>query len=273
MRRQRPFTSLKIAYSPSRIPENSDLVGKSLTESRLGRTYGLTALSLTRDGQPEIVPGPETQLAVGDRLVVAGDPRNLTIMRDLQNLIINPNPQITLEQLAAGPMALTQAMLSPFTTLAGKTMQELRFRERFGLNVLAIWHGGRAYRSNLAELAVALWEMRYCFTVRVKKSTCWDRNPDFLVLEEAAQVALKLEKAPVAGAIMLGVILVVLVGLAAHRYCRHHRGDAHGHHWLPGYGGSVPFYRVEGGFSHRRDAAAGHCHGAIGHGRFSGRRG
>ncbi|MEJ2750592.1 MAG: TrkA C-terminal domain-containing protein, partial [Anaerolineae bacterium] len=133
------------------IPENSDLAGKSLTESRLGRTYGLTALSLTRAGQPEIVPGPETELAAGDNLVVAGDPRYLAIIRDLQGLVIDPHPDITLEQLATGPMALTQAVLSPFTTLAGKTLQALRFRERFGLNVLAIWHGGRAYRSNLAE--------------------------------------------------------------------------------------------------------------------------
>ncbi|MCB9420173.1 MAG: SLC13 family permease [Ardenticatenaceae bacterium] len=194
-----------------RIPENSDLAGKTLAESRLGRTYGLTAVSLQRTGQPEIVPGPETELAVDDTLVVAGDPRNLTIIRDLQGLIIDPHPAITLEQLATGPMALTQAILSPFTTLAGKTLQELRFRERFGLNVLAIWHNGRAYRSNLAERPLQLGDALLLYGLR-EKINLLGHDPEFLVLEEEAQAPLKLEKAPLAGTIMLGVIFVVLLG-------------------------------------------------------------
>ncbi|MCA9921957.1 MAG: SLC13 family permease, partial [Anaerolineales bacterium] len=193
------------------IPENSDLVGKSLTESRLGRTYGLTALSLTRSGKPEIVPDPETQLAAGDILVVAGDPRNLTIIRDLQGLIIDPQPNIRLGQLATGPMVLTQVVLSPFTTLAGKTLQELRFRERFGLNVLAIWHNGRAYRSNLAERPLFLGDALLLYGSR-EKVDLLGQEPDFLVLEETAQAPLKPAKAPIAGGIMLGVILVVLLG-------------------------------------------------------------
>ncbi len=194
------------------IPENSELAGKSLAESRLGRTYGLTALSLMRSGQPEIVPDPETHLEAGDVLVVAGDPRNLTIIRDLQGLIIDPRPEINLEQLAVGPMALTQVVLSPFTTLAGKTLQELRFRERFGLNVLAIWHGGRAYRSNLAERPLFLGDALLLYGAR-EKINLLGQEPDFLVLEGAAQAPMKLEKAPIAGSIMLGVILVVLLGL------------------------------------------------------------
>lgn len=193
------------------IPENSDLAGKSLAESRLGRTYGLTAVSLTRAGQPETVPGPDTQLAAGDILVVAGNPRNLTIIRDLQGLIIDPRPDIDLEQLASGSMALTQVVLSPFTTLAGKTLQALRFRERFGLNVLAIWHNGRAYRSNLAERPLHLGDALLLYGPR-EKINLLGREPDFLVLEEAAQAPLRLEKAPLAGGIMLGVILVVLLG-------------------------------------------------------------
>jgi di/tricarboxylate transporter len=194
-----------------RIPENSNLAGKSLTESRLGRTYGLTVLSLTRPGQEEIVPSAETKLAAGDRLVVTGNPRNLTIVRDLQGLVIDPQPDIDMERLTAGPMALTEAVLSPFTTLAGKTLQELRFRERFGLNVLAIWSGGRAYRSNLAERPLHLGDALLLYGTR-EKINLLGEDPEFLVLEEEAQAELKLEKAPIAGAIMLGVILVVLLG-------------------------------------------------------------
>lgn len=193
------------------IPENSSLVGKSLTESRLGRTYGLTALSLTRDGQPELVPGPDTELAAGDVLVVKGQPRNLAILRELQELVFNPNPDIQFEQLTSGAMQLTQAMLSPFTTLSNKTLRSLNFRERFGLNVLAIWRGGRAYRSNLAEFPLRLGDALLLYGPR-QKIKLLGQEPDFLVLHEEAQADFRVEKAPVAGGIMLGVIGVVLLG-------------------------------------------------------------
>ncbi len=194
------------------IPENSPLVGKSLTESRLGRTYGLTALSVTRSGQPEFVPGPDTELLAGDTLVVEGQPRDLAILRDLQELIINPNPDIKFEQLTSGSMRLVQAMLSPFTTLSNKTLQNLNFRERFGLNVLAIWRGGRAYRSNLAEFPLRLGDALLLYGPH-QKIKLLGQEPDFLVLNQEAQADFRLEKAPVAGGIMLGVIGVVLLGL------------------------------------------------------------
>ena len=193
------------------ILENSPMVGKSLTESRLGQTYGLTALSLTRAGELEIVPGPDTRLAAGDTLVVEGSPRDLEVVRCLEQLDINPQPDIDLQTLMGGPVTLAQAVLSPFTTLAGKTLQALNFRERYGLNVLAIWRGGRAYRSNLAEMKLRLGDALLLYGTR-EKINLLGQEPDFLVLEESAQAPLKLEKAPVAGSIMLGVILVVLLG-------------------------------------------------------------
>ncbi|MCP4428806.1 MAG: SLC13 family permease, partial [Chloroflexi bacterium] len=196
------------------VPEQSPLVGKSLTESRLGQTFGLTALHLTRSDQPEIIPGPDTKLAAGDVLVVEGDPRDLAIVRGLQKLVVHPQPEIELEELTtgtvAGQVALADVILSPYTTLANKTLQALNFRERYGLNVLAIWRRGRAYRSNLAERPLRLGDALLLYGPR-SKINLLGREPDFLVLHEDAQPELRLEKAPIAGAIMLGVILTVLL--------------------------------------------------------------
>jgi len=158
-----------------------------------------------------MVPGPDTKLIAGDMLVVHGAPRDLAILRDLQGLIINPHPDITLNQLTTGPVGVVQAMLSPFTTLTNKTLQALNFRERFGLNVLAIWRGGRAYRSNLAEFPLRLGDALLLYGSR-QKIKLLGQEPDFLVLHQEAQPDFRLQKAPIAGGIMLGVIGVVLIG-------------------------------------------------------------
>ena len=48
-----------------RIPEGSPIMGKSLSESHLGQTFGLKALSLIRDDQVQIMPGPDIKLEMG----------------------------------------------------------------------------------------------------------------------------------------------------------------------------------------------------------------
>ena len=55
-------------------------------------------------------------------------------------------------KLVSGEAGLVEAILSPQTTLEGKTLRQINFREKFGLNVLALWRKGRAYRSNLRDM-------------------------------------------------------------------------------------------------------------------------
>ncbi len=52
-------------------------------------------------------------------------------------------------------MGLVEVILSPYTTLEGRSLQEIYFREKYGLNVLAIWRRGRPYRHNLREMQPA----------------------------------------------------------------------------------------------------------------------
>jgi di/tricarboxylate transporter len=59
-----------------------------------------------------------------------------------------------MKELESARIGLEEAVLSPRTTLAGKTLRQLNFREKYGLNVLAIWREGRAFRSNLRDMAL-----------------------------------------------------------------------------------------------------------------------
>ena len=44
---------------------------------------------------------------------------------------------------------MAEVLLSPRTTLAGRTLNDLLFRDHYGLSVLAIWRKGHAYRQGL----------------------------------------------------------------------------------------------------------------------------
>ncbi len=193
------------------VPAGSLLTGRSLIESRMANTYGLSVLQIQREGETIMLPGPETILAAGDLLIVSGDPRDLEIVRGLQGLIVDPRPQIDLSILESPSISLTEVMLSPYTTLVGKTLRDLRFREKFGLSVLAIWRRGRSYRTDLSNMPIQLGDAVLVYGPRDRLLQL-GREPDFLVLKGEAQPEPRRDKALPAGLIMLGVVAITIIG-------------------------------------------------------------
>lgn len=193
------------------VTANSNLHGNTLLESRLANTYGLDVLVIKRGDQVLTMPGPETRLESGDVLIVTGQPRDLEIVRGLQNLELDRNPNIDLSLLQSGSARLVGAMLSPFTTLDGKTLRDIRFRERYGLSVLAIWRGGRPYRTGLNNMALRQGDALLLYGPK-EKIKLLGRDPDFLVLAESAQEEPRYEKAPLAVLIMAGVVVTAMFG-------------------------------------------------------------
>jgi di/tricarboxylate transporter len=102
-------------------------------------------------------------------------------------------------------------MLSPHTTLAGKTLRDLKFRERYGVSVLAIWRGDRSYRTGLGDIPLTYGDAFLCYGPR-EKFELLARDPEFVVLRLDVQEKPLVEKAPLAGVIMAGVVGAVLLG-------------------------------------------------------------
>lgn len=196
-----------------RIPEGSALAGRSLAESRLGAAYDLAALSVARGDGEWQMPEPEFILEAGDLLIVKGRPLDIEVLKGLGALQVDRHVDVNLEQLANGSSQIVEVMLSPHTTLAGKTLAELHFREKYGVSVLAIWRGDRAYRSGLGEIPLNFGDALLCYGP-LDRFRLIARDRDFVVLKTELQETPRLAKAPLAALIMLSVIgSVILFGL------------------------------------------------------------
>jgi di/tricarboxylate transporter len=193
------------------VPPDSTLVGKTLADSRLGDAFGLTVLGIVREGTAQLVPGPTEQVMAGDTLLVEGKLEDLLTLRGLQDLEIDRQAPPDLRELESEQVGLAEVVLSPRTTLAGQSLRHMHFREKYGLNVLAIWREGHAYRSNLRDMALRFGDALLLYGPRDKLKVLGS-EPDFLVLTEEAQEALKLNKAPVAALLMGAVLLPVILG-------------------------------------------------------------
>ncbi len=193
------------------VPAESNLAGKSLFESRLGEALGMRVLSIQRQDGGHLLPGPETPLQAGDRLLVQGRLENLLILRGIEGLAIEQEVTPEFAGLESERIGLMEATLSPHTTLAGKTLRQLNFRDKYELSVLAIWRGGRAHRTGLRDLALQLGDGLLLYGARDKLRVL-GREPDFLVLTQEAQEVPRQEKARLAMLIMAAALLPVLLG-------------------------------------------------------------
>ncbi len=194
-----------------RIPEASSLAGQTLQDSHLGDQFGLLVLGLVRDGSTMVVPPPDTELQAGDQMLIEGTPSVLDILRGLQALVVHRGSDYNHSLLESEVIGLEEAVLSPYTTLAGRTLREIGFREKYGLSVLAIWRDGKAYTTHLGQMSLRFGDAFLIYGPR-NKIRVLSNEPDFIVLAKDLAEPPRRDKALLAVAIMAGVILTVVVG-------------------------------------------------------------
>ena len=192
------------------IPPDSNLVGRTLIDSQLGAAFGLTVLRIVRGEETLVLPGANEVVMAGDILLVQGSEEDLAALRGLEELEFDETSP-TVKDLETEGIGMAEAVLSPHTTLVGKTLGGLRFRDKYDLNVLAIWRGGTAYRHNLRDMQLRFGDALLLYGSR-DNFKLLGSDPDFVVLTEEAQVPPRTKKAPIAVAIMAGVLLTVLFG-------------------------------------------------------------
>jgi len=200
---------LRDYISEVRVRDSSPLHGQTLTETQLGEQYDLTVLQIRRIDQPPLNPTPDRRLRSGDVLLIEGPSDNL--LRASEALGLEPLADWKFDEQEQGPrqeQVMVEVTLSPQSNLKGRTLKQVEFRSRFGLNVLAIQHQGKALVSQLADIPL---EFGDALLIRGPRTRIDQLRGDreFLVLDTPPLEIRRLDKAPLAVLILLGVLIVV----------------------------------------------------------------
>jgi di/tricarboxylate transporter len=188
------------------VSDSSDLVGATLSGSRLGELAGLTVLGIVRDEQMRLVVPPNETVRAGDRLVLTTDAGQVKTLGNLGGVEISAAAGSSLE---SGESGVVEAAIAPRSRAEGKSLRELDFRERYGLIALALWREGRPIRSDLANRTLRFGDALLLHGPR-EKIRRLALETDFVVLSAADQGPRRNKRAPFA----LGG-LVLMIGLVA----------------------------------------------------------
>ncbi len=196
-----------------RMPSDSALAGVTLRESRLGDAFDFRVLAILKKSELLPMPAPEEVLEAGNLLLIQGREEDLEVLRGLQQLEIEQDATPYLGVFDQGDLEVVEAVLRPHSPLVGKTVAELRWRERRQVELVAIWRGGRPVRSGLDAMQLEAGDA-LLFVGPLRQLAAMSEDPDLVILDPVAAAPVDLRKMPIAGALLVGVMGSALLGWA-----------------------------------------------------------
>jgi di/tricarboxylate transporter len=197
-----------------RLWAGSPLEGKTVGQALLRTRYGVTLLGVERQQRRTKTVKPAligTEFRAGDIIYAVGTDEEvdrLVKAEELERLEIGGGQS----KVAAQELGLVEVLLAPRSELIGKTLSEARFRERYGLSVLAVLRQGEPLRKELVETPLAFGDSLLMGGGWTQIDLLQGKQKDFLVLNlprEMSEVAPNRKKAPWALAVTLGMMLLM----------------------------------------------------------------
>jgi di/tricarboxylate transporter len=139
------------------IPSASELVGRSLLNSRLQRRFDVDVLEIQRGGERLLPPLADRRLEAGDHLllrVTRDDLLRLQQDHTVQLTTQGQNAGTSLNSSQASGQKTVEVLLPAGSTLAGASLRELRFRQRHNATVLALRRGQETVQERLGQVVL-----------------------------------------------------------------------------------------------------------------------
>jgi len=199
-----------------RILEDSPLIGKTVKEADLDNQFGLNVIHihLCCQDSETATPTSEHRLEPGDELHIEANAE--AILQATESLKLAPVPDREIQTMEDEPsrsaFELAEVVLSPKSSLNGRTFKEIDFRSRYGLSVLALRHQSQLLYSRLAEKPLSFGDS-LLVQGPVENIERLRTDINFLLLDMPKQELRRINKAPIAIFILLGVLMVVSTSL------------------------------------------------------------
>jgi di/tricarboxylate transporter len=195
------------------VKAGSGLDGKTLSETPLGRVSGVRVLEILRHGVSIQETTSSVTLHSGDRLLLALSPRAVSKAQEAEGLDIRDSLGEDLGQISLSTGVIVEAVLGPDSTLVGKALADINFRQQYRLAAMTIHRRGKNLMRDFDRV-----ELEYGDTLLLLGTTeAVDQlrsNPDLLILDRPPVVlAARRKRIPLIICVIAGVIAAATAGI------------------------------------------------------------
>ena len=190
---------------------NSPLVNQTILESQLREQFDVSVLEIIRDGRRLTHPlGVETIQAC-DILFVKANTKQLLDMKEIEGLELESDRHKNWGKLENKEMALIEVVIGRNSDLIGGTLETTNFRQRYNCVVIALQKHEELIQERLSQITLSFGDT---LLLRGAKDALAQikREPGLIVTEEMQLESFRTEKAPIALAIIAGVVILAVLG-------------------------------------------------------------
>jgi di/tricarboxylate transporter len=211
-----------------RVLPESPFANKRLSESGIGGRFGLTVAGMWHGHQAIFAPSPNQMIRPNDILLIVGREDRVNALTEVGLKIGRENSK---GRISTRGLLLIEVMPSPHSHALGRTLRELEFRAKYHLTAIALFRGGRSYRTDVGGFPLMLGDSLLMIGSRSHLQRLRN-NPDFIVLEPGlsdqpvqrvqatlavgalvAAIAASILGLPVYLAMLAGAVFLVLTGV------------------------------------------------------------
>lgn len=132
------------------IPENSEFVGQDLAQLQLGAQFDVNVLRIVRAGEEIMMPSSDLVLQAGDLALVEGERDRILQLETFSGLKLDRERELGRDELESTGIGVYEVVLMPRSPMLHRSLAEMSFRERYGLQALGIHHQGSARYGKLS---------------------------------------------------------------------------------------------------------------------------
>ncbi len=194
------------------VPDDSPVNGQSLSQLKWGERFGVTVLDIERGEEEITAPHGERHIRTDDILVVQGSAESLVELASRQRLKTAGEGGNHDLDLTGGQGRLVEVIVAPGSSLAGRTLHDLNFAQRYDATVIAIQHHHATLHEKLAEITLRVGDLLLLHGTPDALQVLAE-DPDFVPLSEVKTHTGNRPPAGVAASIMAGVVLIASFGV------------------------------------------------------------
>ncbi len=194
------------------ISRDSPLLGKKIADTPLAKMKGIRIIEITRGGERLTTPLNEVVFQAGDQLLLKSAVAGVKDIQETAGLALSAKEQLGLQNVETRSAILMEGIIGPQSTMVGKTLRQLNFRQKYGALILAVHRQGKNLREKFENV-----QLDFGDTLLVEGPVDGIHRlmeeRDFLSLTEPKQRPYRRAKAPLAIAVITAVVVLAAFGV------------------------------------------------------------
>lgn len=195
------------------LSKGSPLVGKEFGETPFAKIKKLRLIEVRRNGLRVRVPLKEIRFRELDELFFKGSPDGVLDVSNTEGVEVKGGQdEFGLEGVQTESAMLMEGIVGPESSLVGKSLAEIKFRQQFGVIILAVHRRGKNLQEKFEDTKLAFGDTLLVQGSAEKMRRLFEQR-DFINLSAPTTKEFRTKKAPWAiGSLLVFVILGALGG-------------------------------------------------------------